>query len=152
MALTIRHYGKIENGKKTYYNSELYRQQIAELEGQEFEEVIKKRHRKMTNDQSAYYRGGVLGTIAKHDAFIHFNKPDDIHEDIIAPMFLGYTKMVKIRDEQWEKKMVRSTADLNKDEMREFIEKVISWAAIEFGIIILDSTQYYLTLHKTEEI
>ena len=149
MSLIVRHYGKIENGKKTYYNPELYKQQMDQLEGQEFEEVIKKRHRKVSDDQHSYYRGAVLGTIAKHDSFIHFNKPDDIHDDVIAPMFLGYTKVVTLENQQWEIKLVKSTADLNKDEMREFIEKTIAWAAIEFGIIILDSTQYYLTLHKT---
>lgn len=104
MSIHLRHYGVIKNGKKIYYNQYLYDQQMLSLEGQEFEEVIKKRFHKVSNDQYAYYFGAILKVAHKHEAFIGFNKPDDIHEDIIAPMFLGYTKIVEFRGQKIEKK------------------------------------------------
>lgn len=152
MTLIVRHYGKIENGKKTYFNPVLYKQQMDGLEGQEFEEVIKKRHRKVSSDAHAFYRGAVLGTCLQHEAFSHYNKADDIHEDVIAPMFLGYTKHVVLGNKQWEEKKVRSTSSLNKEEMGQFIDKVIAWLLMEFGIEILSPENYYLSLYiKTDE-
>ncbi len=148
MGLTVRHYGKIENGKKIYFNPELYKSQIDGLEGQEFEEVIKKRFHKVSTDQFAYYYGAILRVAHKHDAFIYFNKPDDIHEDIIAPMFLGYTKVIEFKGQRIEKKEVRSTTSLTREEMSEFIERTIAWLAMEFGIIILSPEDYYLSLQQ----
>lgn len=147
--VTLRHYGKITNGKKEYFNPALYKQQLDALEGQEFEEVIKKRFRKVSDDQNNFYRGAVLGTCIQSDVFIHFNKPDDIHTDVIAPMFLGYTTRREVNGRIYETQHVRSTADLSKDEMREFIDKVIAWLAMEFDIQILSPTDYYLTLQNT---
>jgi hypothetical protein len=144
---TIRHYGRIVNGRKEYYNPTLYKQQMDSLEGQEFEEVIKKRFHKVSTDQHNFYRGAILGTIIQHDAFIYFDKPDDIHEDVIAPRFLGYIKTVTINNKTEEIKHVKSTATLSKEEMSEFIDKVINWLAMEFGIVILSPEQYYLSLH-----
>jgi len=148
MSLTLRHYGVIHNGKKTYYNQPLYDQQLLNLEGQEFEEVIKKRFHKVSNDQYAYYFGAVLAVAHKHDAFIHFNKPDDIHEDIIAPMFLGYTKIIEFKGQKFEKKEVRSTTSLTREEMAEFIDRVITWLAMEFDLIIYSPEAYYLSLQN----
>lgn len=141
----LRHYGKIVNGKKVYYNPELYKHQIDSLEGQEFEEVIKKRFKKVSEDQHSYYRKGVLGTCIQHEEFIHFNKPDDIHTEIIAPMFLGYTVRRELKGKIYESQQVRSTADLSKEEMAEFIDKVIMWLASEMGIVVYSPEQYYLS-------
>lgn len=147
MSIHLRHYGIIKNGKKIYYNQPLYDQQMLNLEGQEFEEVIKKRFHKVTEDQRNYYFGAILKVAHKHDAFIHFNKPDDIHEDIIAPMFLGYTKIVEFRGQKIEKKEVRSTTSLSKEEMSEFIDRVIQWLAMEFDITIYSPEAYYSSLN-----
>lgn len=146
--VTLRHYGKIVNGKKEYFNPILYKQQLDALEGQEFEEVIKKRFRKVSEDQHAYYRQGVLGTCIQSDQFMHFNKPDDIHNEVIAPMFLGYTTRRELNGKVYEAQHVTSTADLSKDEMREFIDKVIAWLLMEFNIQILSPEQYYLSLQN----
>lgn len=146
--ITLRHYGRITNGKKEYFNPALYKQQLDALEGQEFEEVIKKRFRKVSTDQYSYYFGAILGTMLQDDAFIHFNKTDDIHADVIAPMFLSYTKIIEVKGDKYEVKHIRSLSSLSKDEMREFIDKVIAWLLMEFNIQILSPTDYYLTLQR----
>lgn len=146
--VTLRHYGKITNGKKEYFNPALHKQQLDALEGQEFEEVIKKRFRKVSEDQFGFYFGGILSTMIQDDAFIHFNKVDDIHADVIAPAFLSYTKIVRVGKDNFEVKHIRSLSSLSKDEMREFIDKVIAWLLMEFNIQILSPEQYYLSLQN----
>lgn len=148
MSIHLRHYGKIEKGKMIYFNKPLFDQQLLNLEGQEFEMVIKKRFHKVSNDQFSYYFGAVLRVAHKHDAFIHFNKPDDIHEDIIAPMFLGYTRVIEFQGKKIEKKEVRSTTSLTKEEMAEFIDRVIMWLAAEFDIVVYSPEAYYLSLQN----
>ncbi len=148
MSIHLRHYGIIQNGKKTYYNQPLYDQQLLNMEGQEFEEVIKKRFHKVSNDAHAYYRGAVLATAHKHDAFIHFNKADDIHNDVIAPMFLSHIKPVTLNGRTFDKIEYTSTASFSKQEMSEFIDRVISWLAIEFDIVVYSPEMYYLSLQN----
>lgn len=148
MGLVVRHYGRIENGKKIYFNPALYKTQIDGLEGQEFEEVIKKRFHKVSTDQWAFYYGAVLKTMHQHEAFSHFNKADDIHHDVIAPMFLSHIKTITLKGRAWDKIEYTSTSSLSKEEMSIFIEKVIAWLGIEFGIEILSPEQYYLTLQN----
>jgi len=148
MGLTVRHYGKIENGKKIYFNPELYKSQIDGLEGQEFEEVIKKRFHKVSTDQHHFYRGAVLKTAHQHEAFSYFNKADDIHDDVIAPMFLSHIKPITLKGRTWDKIEYISTSSLSKEEMSIFIEKVIAWLSVEFNITILSPEDYYLTLQN----
>lgn len=148
MSLVVRHYGKIENGKKVYFNPDLYKKQLDSLEGQEFEEVIKKRFRKVSTDQHAYYRAAILETAHQHEAFSHFNKADDIHEDVIAPMFLSHIKPIFLKGIRWDKLEVTSTSSLSKEEMSKFIEKVLAWLLVEFGIEVLSPEDYYLKLSE----
>jgi len=42
---TLKHYGKIINGKKKYYNIPLHDSVIHSLEGKEFEEIIREKNR-----------------------------------------------------------------------------------------------------------
>ncbi len=146
--VTLRHYGKITNGKKEYFNPALYKQQLDALEGQEFEEVIKKRFRKVSDDAHAYYRGAILKTAHQHEDFIHFDKPDNIHDDVIVPMFLSHIKTVTLKGRTTDKIEYVSTGSLSKDEMSVFIERVLAWLATEHGIIVLTPEEYYLSLHK----
>ena len=45
--VTIKHYGKIVKGVKHYYNPKLYSQNLLELEGKEFEEVLREKNAKL---------------------------------------------------------------------------------------------------------
>lgn len=151
MAIHLRHYGKIINGKKTYYNESLYNQTIRSLEGREFEEVIKEKHKKVSHDQHAYYRGGVLGTALEYEIFGEWNEKE-LHL-FFGDLFLSYIIEEKylVTDGTTKKrhvKRIESTADLSTKEMAQFIDHVIGWLAQQ-GIVVKDATQYYLEKYQT---
>jgi len=144
----IKHFGKIMNGKLYFSNEALWEQQRLALESKEFELIIKEKHKKATNDQYGYYRGGILGTCYTSEMFSHFDKPDDIHENYFAPKFLSYTTMVTILNpktgntERFERVKVRSMAELDRKETGEFIDKCIADCEVN-GIHILTPEEYY---------
>ncbi len=128
---------------------ELYNTNLLQLEGCEVEEIVKKRTRRVTNDQNAYYYGVILPICFQHEAFSHYNKSDDIHEDYFADKFLSYTKVVTLPDGKVvNKTKVTSTSSLSSEEMSKFIEKVLMDAAQEFGLIIKTPEEYFNTLYK----
>lgn len=148
MSLLIKHFGFIKNGRKVYHNPELYNAQLLQLEGQEFEEIIKKRTRKTTHSQFDFYRGIILPICYQQECFSHYDKPDDIHDDYFADKFLSYTKTVTLPDgRKVEKKRTISTSSLTVEEMSKFIEKVIIDCA-ELGIIIKDPQAYINSHYK----
>ncbi len=142
MAVNIRHFGVIKNGKRVYHNLSLHHQQLLALEGKEFEEVIKERVKKNTLSQYAFYYGAILPTCHNSEMFSHYNKPEDIHEDYFADMFLSYKKLIQLPDgKRVEKTKVKSLSELNRKEMSAFIEKVIAECETN-GINILSEEQY----------
>lgn len=149
---TIRHYGKVINGKRIYYNNDLHQEYVNDLEGQEFEETIKLKFKKVSTDAHGYYRGGILGECLNYEIFKGWNR-DEIHNDHFAPMFLSYTKTVKymIMDETVfrDKREILSTSSLSSKEMFEFCERCIQWLA-ERGIIVHSPQDYLLDKYKTE--
>lgn len=142
MKVQIKHYGKIKNGKKEYYNTDLYDQQMIALEGKEFVEIIKELHEKPTLSQYGYYRGGILPFCHQSEYFKHFDTKDDIHSLFFAKKYLSYTKLVALPNEQYEEKDTRSLADLDKSEMSEFIDRVIAWC-YENNIHVPSSEEFY---------
>lgn len=148
MKLSVKHYGKIENGKKIYYNIPLYKQQLQALEGMEFVEIIEEKPKKASVDQHNFYRGGILGTCIQTEYFSHFANEDAIHEDFFAPMFLSYTVQVTTPKESKIVTKVRSTADLSKKEYSEFIDKVLNFCG-ENDIHVLPPEQYHSRYYKT---
>lgn len=147
MKLLVKHYGRIEGGKKIYYNIPLYKQQMAALENKEFVEIIEEKPFKASLDQHSYYRGGILGTCIQTEYFAHFAKEDDIH-DFFADMFLKYSIQVNTSKGSKIIYKIRSTADLTKKEYSEFIDKVKFWCA-DNGITILEPEQYHSRFFKT---
>src|SRR5688572_22259529 len=125
MKLQINHYGHVEAGKLKLAIPDLYRQQLAELEGQEVVMVIKKKHKKPTNSQYGYYRGAILGTCFKTEHFNGLDKKDDIHDLYFAPKFLSYKQVVLMGGRKKGVIRVRSLADLTDEEMSEFISRCL---------------------------
>lgn len=142
MKIEVKHSGEVRGGVKYYDNPDIYRQQLQELEGKRFIEIIKEKHKKLTRSQQNYYRGGILPACHKSEHFYHFDKTEDIHEDYFSEKFLTYKKEVKIDNERYLIKKKISTASLNQKEMAEFIERVIAHCG-ELGIEVPDNTQYY---------
>jgi hypothetical protein len=146
--LKVKHYGKVEKGKKKYFNPIMYAKQLEALEGKEFVEIISERPKKRTPDQHGYYFGGVLGTCLKSELFSHFNSPEEIHEAFFGPQFLSYTIRVEMGREVYNQKKERRLSSLNRKEFAEFIDKVIRWCAMH-DIIILSPDDYYQEYYKT---
>lgn len=146
MAVQIKHFGKIVNGKRVYSNLSLHHQQLLQLEGKEFEEVIKERTKKVTLDQFGFYYGGILPTCHQSEMFSHYDKSEDIHEDYFADKFLSYKKLITLPDGTIHTKTkYHSLTSLNRKEMSEFIEKVLIDCEMN-GILVLSPEQY---LNKT---
>jgi hypothetical protein len=148
MSLQIKHFGKVIKGRKVYNNPELYTAQLHQLEGQEFEEIIKKRTRKTTLNQNSYYRGAILAACYQSEMFGHFDKPDDIHDYYFAPKFLSIKKMFKDhKGNNVEVTKVISMSEMTVEETSAFIEKVIADAA-SMDIGILSPDEYYNRFYK----
>jgi len=158
--LIIKHYGKIVNGRKEYYNFTLYKKQLYGLEGKEFVEIIEEKHRKVTQDQYGYLYGAIYATCLKHEYFAHFANEEAVHTDFFAPMFLQYSQRVITPEASKIIYKTRSTADLTRKEFGEFIEKVIAWCDENFepnkdGSPLIPSpdqyhSRYYKTIDKTK--
>jgi len=144
----IKHFGRIMNGRKVYHNKALYYQQMALLEGKEFEEVIKEKKRKVTNDQYAYYYGGVLNECFNTEFFSAFNKAADIHA-YFEYQFLAYPVMLEVGNQKREMTKYWSLSELGKKEMSEFIERVLHHCREDLKIKILTPEEYYTENYNT---
>ncbi len=147
MALLIKHFGKIVKGRKVYNNPELYANQLAQLEGMEFEEIIKKRTRKTTLSQFAFYYGAILPTCYQCEIFSAFDKSDDVgiyFED----KFLSYTIPIHLPNGGIKTiTKTKSLTGLNIDETSEFITKVLA-ECDSLGITVLSPEEYFNRYYK----
>jgi len=142
MKIEVKHSGIVKNGKKIYDYPHLYEQQLQSLEGQEFVEIIKKKHVKVTQSQHAYYRGGILITCYQTEMFNHLENKDKIHDLYFAKKFLTHKELVVLPGEQYEVEVTRHLPELSKQEMSDFIERVLAECA-ELEIEILPPEMYY---------
>jgi hypothetical protein len=151
----IKHYGKISNGKRLYYNEPLHREAIFDLEGQEFEETIKLKHKRVSHDAFGFYFGAVIGTALEHEMFGGWDK-DEV-DDFFSDMFLSYTKTLCIKHDNGVeefrtiKKVESKASGFSSKKMREFTEKCIGWLA-ENGIVVPPSENYDLGKFKTTNV
>ncbi len=151
----LKHYGKIINGKKIYYNHDLYLESVKALEGFEFEEVLKEKHKKVSEDAFGYYYGGVIGEAMKYEMFGGWSK-DDI-DDFFSSLFLTYNKTLCLIDDNGKqifhtiKKVESKSSGFSSKKMKAFTDKCIQWLA-ENGIVVHSSEQYLAGKYKTIEI
>lgn len=144
MNLQIRHYGRIKNGKLIFDIPSLYDDQLRELEGQNVVMHLKKRHEKPSVSQYGYYRGAILVACYESDMFMHYDNKDQIHELYFAPKFLSYVVLQPSTNKEIPK--TRSLADLTKEEMSVFMERVLADCAengIEVPLPELFYNKYY---------
>lgn len=152
--MIIKHFGKISNGKRLYYNVELHNESIAKLEGQEFEEVIKLKHKRVSNDAFAYYYGAVIGTALTFETFEGWDK-DDLDKEL-KDRFLFYHKTLCIKNldgtEEFitQKKHYEKRA-IDKKTMKEFTDRCIIWLA-ELGIVVPPSENFVRGKYLTKTI
>lgn len=142
MNIEVRHYGRVRSGEIVWEIPELYRQQLIDLEGKDIVMVIKKKHEKFSLSQMGYYRGAILIACHKSNMFQSYDTKDSIHDEYFAPKFLSYVKVKEINGKMVELPCMRHLSDLNKEEMSEFIERVLADAAIN-GIEVLPPEMFY---------
>jgi len=152
MSLTFRHFGLVKKGNLIYYNTDLLQQSIKDLEGKEFELVLKEKYKKASEDAFGYYFGGIIQEALKYEIFGGWTKEEV--DDFFSDMFLSYTKTLCIKptngfEEFKTIRKVESKSNLSSKRMKEFTEKVIVWLA-ENGIIVQSSENYLLGKYKTE--
>lgn len=143
--LEIRYFGVIRNGRRIYYNQELHERQLANLEGKEFEEIIKEKSKRVSTSTHGYYRGGILPSCINSSSFDGWTE-DEVHE-YYANKFLRHTYEKILGDKRIEIVIIKSTGDLNQSEMNYFVEQV-SRDCAEKGIEILPPEQYNLTKYR----
>lgn len=142
MNVTIRHFGRVlPNGNISFYNVELWQEQRESLAGKEFELTLKERHKRPSVSQFNYYWGGILKTCLQHESFSHYTTVEELHKEVMAPMFLSYQIRIVVGKKKWDKTMVKSLTELNKRETSEFIDNVLNFVAQE-GVLILPPEQY----------
>ena len=109
------------------YNQARYITYLSDNEGKEFE--IKRRKEKRTLSQNAFYWAN-LNNIERQTG----NNSDDMHEDfrrrLLPPKFIHIREKTRVR----ELKIPRSTTDLSKTEMSDYLDKI----AAETEIALLD--------------
>jgi hypothetical protein len=127
-------YGTIENGKLELINPTEYQTYLNTLSG-EVELTVKKRTKKRTLSQNAYYWGVVVKMIAEetgHDS-------DEIHE-LMKQMFLK--DLIKIKGEIYE--TVKSTTELEtKGFSLDYIERIKYWAMEKLNLNIPSPDEVY---------
>jgi hypothetical protein len=144
--IKLYHFGRVVNGVKKYYDTNLQQGQLALLEGKEFQEYIEEKLYKPTTDQHGYYRAGIIGECLESETYGGWSR-DEI-DDFFCDMFLCYNVVKTYRKKSGPEitKQVRikvSTGDISKKEMQEFIDKVIDYLLIEDNIKIKSPEEYY---------
>ena len=142
----IKHQGVVRNGQVVYYRPDLYRSAIASLEGQEIETVVKKKHKRTSQDSHGYYRGGIIKTCLQYECFAHFTE-QTLHE-FFAGMFLKYEKMYQVGNKRVVVPFVTSMSDLSQEETNEYIERVKQFIAKQ-GVELLPPENYESNKYRT---
>jgi|694.fasta_scaffold00323_12 hypothetical protein len=140
--ITIKHFGRVlPNGNISFYNVDLWQEQRESLAGKEFELTIKERHKRPSVSQFGYYWGAILKTCLQNESFSHYTTVEELHKEVMAPMFLCYQIRVVVGKKKYDKHMVKSLTELNKKETSEFIDNVLNFVAQE-GVIVLSPESY----------
>jgi hypothetical protein len=130
----------------------LHRETIFDLEGQEFEETIKLKHKPVSNDAFGYYYGAVVGEALKYEMFGGWDK-DDV-DDFFSKKFLTYHKTVCLKHDNGVEefdtipKVESKGIGFTSKKMREFTEKCIQYLA-EHNIIVQPSEAWHLGKYRT---
>jgi hypothetical protein len=140
--IQIRHFGRVlPNGNISFYNVDLWQEQRESLAGKEFELTIKERYKRPSVSQFGYYWGAILKTCLQNESFSHYTTVEELHKEVMAPMFLCYQIRVVVGKKKYDKHMVKSLTELNKKETSEFIDNVLNFVAQE-GVIVLSPESY----------
>lgn len=142
----IRHYGIVRNGKKVYYNTDLYLRQIQSLEGKEFEETIKEKHKKPSKSTHGYYRGGIIASLLTTEEFAGW-EAEEVNDFFLNMFSKRIIEKYAPSGHKTEIVHIDTTGDMNQKEMATFIDKILVYLTNQ-GIQILNPEEYNLTKYR----
>ena len=135
----VKHKGKVTDGELYLNNVEYYKLCLKEFEGKEIEVVVKEKEKDPTLRQYGYYYGVVLPTALKDETFGGWTKEE--LDAYLKNNFLQKTKLKILNNVPVELRYSPSKAIITKEEMTEFLNKVIIFLAQQ-GIIVPESHEY----------
>lgn len=136
------YFTRIESGAFTSRN---VRQLIASLEGAQVEVMLRKRRSYRTLPQNAYYHGVVVRMIADRMRELGVEgrrgpiKDEEVHE-LLKVQFLTYSQLVNPETGEYVT-MMKSTTELTRSEMGDYITQCKVWAQDTFGVEIPDPNE-----------
>lgn len=125
--------GIINNGKVVLDEQDAYEGYLLTLEDKRIELVIKKEEIARTNQQSKYLFGVVYQLISEETGY----SKEEVHE-LMKSIYLKDHKI--INDKRYT--VIRSTHDLNTQEMTEYIENVKRFASTELQLFIPEANKF----------
>lgn len=140
MDFRYKHFGKVKGGVRVYDDPQLLQRHLLTLEGEEFEEVSRKRRIPATAEQTRFLIGVVIKEAHRHNEFVHYESPKILFDKVIAPIFLKeYTVLSgKLQTR------IKSLSELHQDEMWELTERVIAYLLTEHNIEIKEPKNYHI--------
>ena len=131
MGMTRIFHGKITQGKLQLDSPSAYLRQIAALEGQQIELVLRKHKSHRSNQQNAWYWGVIVELISQHTGYT----PSEAHEALKFRFLSDHNP-----DHQGLIK-IKSTSQLSTKEFAEYCDRIVRWAAEHMEIFIPDPGQ-----------
>ena len=135
----VKHKGKVTDGELYINNVEYYKLCLKEFEGKEIEVVVKEKEKDPTLRQYGYYYGVVLPTALRDETFGGWTKEE--LDAYLKNNFLQKTKLKILNNVPVELRYSPSKAIITKEEMTEFLNKVIIFLAQQ-GIVVPESHEY----------
>jgi hypothetical protein len=115
----------VENGKLVFNNID-FDKYLQKLNGKEVSVIVNK-HKKhkdfRSNNQNKYYWGVCVALIAEHTGYT----TDEAHEALKYQFLLDRSGKLPI---------VRSTKDLDTEEMEVYLNYIRQWASAELGVYV----------------
>ena len=125
-------HGCVRNDVIELDNKDRFRAHRKTLEGERIDLILRKRTSQRSDQQNRYYHGVVIKLLAEHTGYT----TDEMHENL-KRLFLS------TKDEHG---LIRigSTATLKTLEFKDYLDRIIRWAAIDLGVPIPepDSVDY----------
>lgn len=120
-------FGKIDGGRVMLYNNDLYKERVANLEGQEIAISIGKRKKTRSIKENSYYWAVIISILSQEMGLT----ADETH-DLLKSMFLKHG--VEIKGKRYE--LIRSTASLSTEEFEKYAEDCRRFGAMELNCSI----------------
>jgi len=126
--------GKVKDGKLKLDAPQNYLVELSKFEGQRIELTIRKERHIRSLSQNKYYWGVIIEILSNNFGY----DKEEMHEELKRKFNPKPSKI------DCDKTYGASTTKMSVAEFGEYLEQVITWASVEYGIIIPDSDGVYI--------